>query len=163
MQKTIIGRSQDSKGLGAAAKKFAELNWLDLETQAAVEVTSEDEDSPIESALRTGGAGWRAAEPGPQIIRLIFNRPQRISNVRLRFTENETERTQEFVLRWGPDGKGPLREIVRQQWNFSPQGSNEEVEDYRVTLEGAAVLELQVNPDISGRRALASLDELRVA
>jgi hypothetical protein len=163
MEKTIIGRSQDSKGLGAAAKKFAELNWLDLENQAAVEVTSEDADSPIESALRPGGTGWRAAEPGPQLIRLIFSQPQRISNVRLKFTEAGTERTQEFVLRWGPDRKSPLREIVRQQWNFSPQGSSEEVEDYRVTLEGAAVLELQVNPDISGGKAVASLDELRVA
>ena len=41
--------------------------------------------------------------------------------------------------------------------------SAEELEDYRVNLDGAAILELRVNPDVSGRTAFASLDQLRIA
>ena len=40
----------------------------------------------------------------------------------------ETARTQEFVLRWSPDGGNSVKEIVRQQWNFNPPDSIREVE-----------------------------------
>jgi hypothetical protein len=37
-----------------------------------VEITSENETYPIECALQLGERrGWRAAKPGPQIIRLL--------------------------------------------------------------------------------------------
>jgi hypothetical protein len=53
--------------------------WLDLEKLARVEVTSEDKDYPIESALLPSETpGWRAAQPGEQTIRLWFDNPQRI-------------------------------------------------------------------------------------
>ncbi|HEV2382298.1 MAG TPA: hypothetical protein VG206_21230 [Terriglobia bacterium] len=155
MQKQVIGRD---------TKTVSEPAWLDLESEAAVEITSEDPARPIESALRLdGGTGWQAGEPGPQTIRIVFNQPQRISHVRLRFTEMKAERTQEFVLRWGKDRSGPLHDIARQQWNFSPQGSTVELEDYRVNLDGALILELKLNPDVTGAKAFASLDEFRVA
>jgi hypothetical protein len=35
------------------------------------------------------------------------------------FEENETQRTQEFALRWSPDGGNSLKEIVRQQWGLA--------------------------------------------
>src|SRR5437867_4013453 len=95
--------------------------WLDLDRAASVEVTSEEKDYNIESALVSGGTqGWRAASPGTQTIRLLFDQPQRLRRISLVFEESETERTQEFVLRWSPDGGHSFREIVRQQWNFSP-------------------------------------------
>ena len=43
----------------------SEQKWLDLEQVAKVEVTSEDPNFPIESALVSGkGPGWRAAQKG---------------------------------------------------------------------------------------------------
>ena len=54
-------------------------DWLNVEGLAEVEVTSEDAAHPIESALLPGRAsGWRAAGPGKQTIRLLFNHPQRL-------------------------------------------------------------------------------------
>src|SRR6266702_2642594 len=124
--------------------------WLDLDTAAVVEVTSEDKDYPVESALLSGETqGWRAASPGTQTIRLLFDQPQRLSRISLVFEETETERTQEFVLRWSPDGGRSFREIVRQQWNFSPLSTIREVEDYRVDLSDVTALELVIVPDIS--------------
>src|SRR5262245_55879451 len=112
---------------------------LDLSTVALVEVTSEEKDYPIDSALvpRQLKRGWRAAEPGTHTIRLIFDRPQKIRGISLAFEEKETCRTQEFVLRWSPDQEGMLRDIVRQQWNFSPPHTTTEVEEYRVELSDA--------------------------
>ena len=95
--------------------------------------------------------GWRAADYGPQTIRLIFDRPQRLNCISLAFEETETERTQEFVLRWSGDGGRSFREIVRQQWNFSPPNSIREVEEYRVELSGVTVLELVIVPGGSRR------------
>ena len=139
-------------------------DWLDLERLAQVEITSEDAAHPIESALLPDrGSGWRAAGPGEQTIQLLFDHPQQLRRIWLQFVEPVTERTQEFVLRWSPDGGQSFREIVRQQWNFSPQGATCETEDHRVDLSGVTVLELSIIPDISKGDARASLSQLRLA
>jgi hypothetical protein len=138
-------------------------DWLNVEELAEVEITSEDTAHPIESALVPGGSsGWRAAGPGKQTIRLLFAQPQRLSRICLDFVETHVERTQEYVLRWSADGGKSFREIVRQQWNFSPQGTTSEKEDLQVELTGVTVLELNIIPDISGGNAIASLARLRL-
>ena len=140
------------------------LEWLNLEELAEVEITSEDPAHPIESALLPGRAsGWRAAGPGEQKIRLLFAYPQRLRRIWLNFVETRTERTQEYVLRWSPDDGQSFREIVRQQWNFSPQGATNETEDLHVELPAVTVLELSIIPDINGGDAFASLASLRLA
>jgi hypothetical protein len=138
--------------------------WLDLDREAVVEVTSENKDYPVESALVSGETrGWRAADSGTQTIRLIFDEPQRLKRIALVFEETEIERTQEFVLRWSPDGGRSFREIVRQQWNFSPPNSIREVEEYQVERSDVTVLELVIVPDISRGAARASLKSLRLS
>jgi len=138
--------------------------WLDIETLADVEISSEDTDHPIEAALLTGGvSGWRAAEPGQQTIRLIFEHPQNIQLIRLSFLESSIERTQEYVLRTSADDGKSYQEIVRQQWNFNPVGSTSEMEDYQVNLLAVTTLELNINPDINKKNAVASLELLRIA
>jgi hypothetical protein len=142
-------------------------NWLDLERLVTVEVTSEDAAYPIESALQLGelahDAGWRAAGPGRQLVRLVFDEPHRLRRIWLHVVEPHDERTQEFVLRCSSDAGRTFREVVRQQWHFSPTGATTEIEDYRVDLEEVAVLELEVTPDVSGGTAPASLRRLRLA
>jgi hypothetical protein len=139
-------------------------DWLDLESLAEVEVTSEDGAHPIEAALLPGhGSGWSAAAPGKQTIRLLFTRPLRLRRICLVYEEPVTTRTQEYVLRWSADGGESYREITRQQWNFSPQGAISEAEDHRVDLQAVTALELSIIPDISGGDAVASLARLRLA
>ena len=75
-----------------------EHSWLNLEEIAQVEVSSEQEEHPIESALVAGsGSCWQAAVAGEQTIRLLFDQPQSIRVIRLLFQEDHQERTQEFV------------------------------------------------------------------
>ena len=138
--------------------------WLDVESAAVVEVTSEDTAYPIESALLSGeNQGWRAEKSGTQTIRLIFDEPQNLKRIWLVFDETETRRTQEFLLRWAADTGHSFREIVRQQWNFSPPETVHEVEDYAVELSAVRVLELVIVPDKTGGEARASLQSLRLA
>lgn len=141
-----------------------EQSWLDLRRLAQVELTSEDAAYPIEAALMPrAGSGWRAAQAGEQTIRLLFDELQRAKRIQLVFHEDQQARTQEFVLRWSPDGGQSYREIVRQQYNFSPPGITREFEDYAVDLAGVTALELKIVPDISGGDARASLAQLRIA
>jgi len=138
--------------------------WLDLEALAEVEISSEDPDHPIESALlpdRDGG--WRANQPGTQTIRLLFPRPQAIRRIRLHFEETEATRMQEYVLRWSSDDGASFHEIVRQQWHFSPRGATVQIEDHQVDLPAVVALELVINPEPGNEAAFASLQDMRLA
>ena len=137
--------------------------WLDMDRIASVEVTSEQPGYPIESALRGESRGWRAANPGTQIVRMIFDQPQTLRRIWLVFEDSENPRTQEFVLRWSRGQESSFREIVRQPWNFSPGGSVRENEDYTVHLSEVGILELIIVPDKSGGDVRASLRSFRVA
>jgi hypothetical protein len=135
-----------------------------VERAAIVEITSEEKGYEIESVFVSGEAGgWRAAGPGLQTIRLVFDQPQRLRCISLVFEENEIARTQEFVLRWSSDGGSSFRDIVRQQWNFSPPETIREAEEYPIELANVTVLELIIVPSVSGGSARASLKSLRLA
>ena len=157
MRKQII--NQDRQNVSPVDQ-----SWLDLQRLAQVELTSEDAAYPIEAALiPNAGSGWRAAQAGERIIRLLFDESQKVRRIQLLFHENRQARTQEFVLRWSPDGGQSYREIVRQQYNFNPPGMTREFEDYAVDLAGVTALELRIVPDISGGDARASVAQLRIA
>jgi hypothetical protein len=147
-----------------ARDSVSEGTWLDLEDMTQVELTSEDPAHPVEGALLPrAGSGWRAAEPGTQSIRLLFHQPQRLRRIRLRFDEPAASRTQEFALRWSPDGGRSFREVVRQQYTFSPEGTTSELEDLNVDLATVTALELTIIPDQGRGEAYASLSEWRLA
>lgn len=139
-------------------------NWLDLNATASVEVTSEDENHPVEAALLADESdGWRAATPGSQTVRLVFDKAQTLRRIWLVFEETQIKRTQEFVVRWSENGTTPFRDIFRQQWNFSPPDTVRETEDHAVELSNVKALELVIVPEISGGDARASLRTLRLA
>ncbi|GAB3528755.1 hypothetical protein GCM10027443_07150 [Pontibacter brevis] len=157
MRKKLINKQDEQ--LTAAEK-----NGLDLESIARVELSSESEDHPIEAAFTADTeTGWRAAQPGKQTIRLVFDEPQSIRRIKLLFREQEQERAQEFLLRWQPAGDSSYREIVRQQYNFSPPQTTEEAEEYAVELNEVSTLELTINPDTNGNEAYALLTQLQLS
>ncbi|MGZ8144280.1 MAG: carbohydrate-binding protein [Methylosarcina sp.] len=139
-------------------------DWLNLENLVEIEMTSEEVAYPIESALSgREGPGWRAGKSGMQTLRLIFLESRPIRRIRLAFQEFDVERTQEYVLRWSKGVGQPFSEIVRQQWNFSPEGANTEIETHVVELRDVKVLELIITPDNKNPHAIASLKQLRIA
>jgi len=160
MEKEIIGQGMKP------GKSHEDVQWLDLESMARVQLTSEDPSFPIENALSTNPErnemGWRAAAAGPQTIALVFTVPTHLRRIFVHFIERETERGQEFVLRYS-SAKETDREIVRQQWTFSPTGSAQEIEDYSVDLDGVTKLELVIDPDRGRGQSVATLNALRLA
>src|SRR5258708_8767946 len=95
--------------------------WMDVDRISSVEVTSEESDYPIESALLLEGKrGWRAANSGTQTIRLIFDEPQKLRRMLLVFEDTKSSRTQEFVIPWSADIHCSFPEIQRPQSTFSP-------------------------------------------
>jgi hypothetical protein len=159
MRKSIVSPS------AVATTPISDL-WRDLERIARVEISSEDEQFPIEQALgKKTTTGWRAAGTGPQLIRLHFDEPLNIKRLQLHFVDNAVERSQEFAVFAGSGTE--LKEVVRQQWSFSPHGATEELEDYTVNLSGITTLELRIDPDRSHDPKLsqnyASLQSLKLA
>jgi hypothetical protein len=159
MRKSIVSPS------AAAITPISDL-WRDLERIARVEISSEDEQFPIEHALgKKATTGWRAAGTGPQLIRLHFDEPLNIKRLQLHFVDKTSERSQEFAVFAGTGAE--LKEVVRQQWSFSPHGSTEEIEDYTVNLSGITTLELKIDPDRSHdpnqSQSYASLQSLKLA
>jgi hypothetical protein len=137
--------------------------WLDLAQIASVEISSEDAQHPFENALEGGtGGGWRAADPGPQVIRLTFDQPQSIRRIRLEFREERNPRSQEFAV-FASSATYQRREVVRQQWGFSPGNSAVEVEDYSVDLPAVSVLELEIDPGRHDKQAIATLQSIAIA
>ena len=154
MEKTII--------FTEAVQAQEESGWHHTLDLSAVELTSEEPSSPIENAL-IGNGGWVAREPGQQTIRLIFNAPQKLRRIRVLFREETRARAQEFVLSWLPETAGAAREIVRQQYYFSPPGTTQEDEQYAVELDEVKVLQLTITPDRNDPAVIASLERLQLA
>jgi hypothetical protein len=93
------------------------------------------------------------------MIRITFDSPQIISRIALWFEENNIARTQEFAL-LGRYSNGPnWREIVRQQFNFSPPNTTNQREEFNVSLNDVISIELRIVPAINGK-GRASLREL---
>lgn len=155
MRKEILG--PQSKASAHPAHR-----WLDLESKARVRLTSEDPEAPIESALRQeSGSGWRAGLPGLQTVWIDFDEPTELAEVYLRFEVPE-RRTQEFLLEVTSDQGKNYRQIVRQQFNFSPDGGSLEEETYALNRAPVTGLRLTIIPDISNPSAHASLRALWV-
>lgn len=150
------------KHIRAATASVATSQWRNLQDDVEVELTSEDPQMPVEDALLTErSGGWRAADPGRQTISLTWPAPIPISRMRLVFEEHSGERTQEFVIR--ASTSNGQREIVRQQFTFSPPGTAVECEEYAVQLDEVSQLELVIIPAIDNGNAVATLREWRIA
>ena len=47
-------------------------------------------------------------------------------------------------MQWSGGAGVCLKEVVQQQWNFSPNGSEVESENYQVDLKAVSILELVI-------------------
>lgn len=166
MRKSLI----DSEAV-AKCPPVPQDSWLDLDALATVHITSEDSLFPIEDALvdkpdAKPWSGWRAARNGPQTVLIKFDNPTSLRRIHLHIIEAASPRSQEFAI-FASSGAGDHREVVRQQFNFNPNGASEEIEDFSVDLHDVTALELRIDPDRSHdptqSQHQASLKSLRLA
>ncbi len=137
---------------------------IDIAAVATVLVTSEDPGHPIDLAFDgrrgPGGTRWIAGEPGEQAVILAFDAPQAIRRVILEVEEPEAARTQVLQLAVSTDGGQTYRELLQQEYNFSPSGSTFEREDWTVHAEGATHMRLVIRPDKGGKLGRATITSL---
>jgi len=131
---------------------------------ATVLVTSETLDHPIEHVFDNqrgpGGSRWEAEKPGEQTLILAFDAPQKFRKVTLEIEEQAVSRTQELALAVSDDGGQTYRELVRQEYNFSPPSTTFEREEWKVSAEMVTHLRLWIKPDKGGRDCRATLTSL---
>ncbi len=139
---------------------------IDIAIVATVLVTSEAPDHPIDRAFDPhrgpGGTRWIAGESGEQTVTLAFDAPQRVNQILLEVEEPEVARTQELHLSLSCDGGRKYRQLMRQEYNFSPPGTTFEREDWAVTAESVTHLRLVIKPDKGGKPCRATLTSLVV-
>jgi hypothetical protein len=131
---------------------------------ATVQVTSEQADHPIDHAFDQhrgpGGSRWIADTPGEQTVILVFDRPQTIRQVGIEVEELELNRTQELAVAVSSDGGGTYRELVRQEFNFSPPATTFERERWTVRADAVTHLRVDLKPDKGGYVGRATLTSL---
>jgi hypothetical protein len=91
---------------------------------------------------------------------LAFDTPQAIHRVVLEAEETGAARTQELQLALSTDGGRSYREVLRQEYNFSPPGTTFEREDWAVPAGGVTHLRLVIRPDKGGEFGRASITSL---
>jgi hypothetical protein len=134
---------------------------IDIAAVATVLVTSEAPDHPIDLAFDDhrgpGGTRWISGEPGEQMVTLAFDAPQTINQIHLEVEEPEVARTQELQLALSCDGGRTYRELLRQEFNFSPPRTTFEQETWTVVAERVTHLRLVIKPDKGGKPCRATL------
>jgi len=146
---------------GDPASLEGEISVADV---ATVHVTSEQSDHPIDNAFDgrrgPGGSRWIAEGPGEQTVMLLFDRPQAIQRVGVEIEEPAVSRTQELSISLSSDGGRTFRELVRQEFTFSPPGTSFEREVWSASAEAVTHLRLDIRPDKGGRIGRATLTSL---
>lgn len=151
---------------GQPAGSGSDPGELDLPAIATALVTSEAPDHPVQNAF-DGSSGpmasrWIAATPGEQTLILQFDSPQLIRRVDLEVREDDATRTQELALSVSADGGHTYRELLRQEYNFSPPSTVCERESWSTTAPGTTHLRLWIKPDKGGRACRATVTALRI-
>ena len=157
-------RKQVIKAISLAPMRTSDA--IDIAAVATVLVTSEEPDHPIDHAFDDrrgpGGSRWIAGEPGEQTVILAFDSPQAIRRVALEVEEPEVARTQELQLAVSTDGGRTYRELLRQEFNFSPTGTTFERENWAVNSDAVTHLRLHIKPDKGGNPSRATITSLVV-
>jgi len=140
---------------------------IQIANVATVQVTSEEAEHPIDHAFDQsrgpGATRWVADAPGEQSVTLLFDRPQTIRLIGIEVEELALSRTQELALSISADGGRTYRELVRQEFNFSPPGTSFERELWSVSADAVTHLRLDIKPDKGGRVGRATLTSFAVA
>jgi hypothetical protein len=94
-------------------------------------------------------------------LQFEFDEPQSIRRLIFEAEERDRARTQEVRIEVSTDDGRTYRQVLVQEYSFSPQGATFQREDLRFELDGVTHLRLTVIPNKNGSGA-ASLTSLRV-
>ena len=128
---------------------------IDIAGGATIAYSSEDPAHPVEHMLDgqsgPGATRWMSARPDTtEHIVIEFDRPQTISRLVYEVEETRRERTQEVRVEASEDGGRSYRQILVQEYNFSPGGATYQREEQRFNLLQVTHLRFAIVPNKSG-------------
>jgi hypothetical protein len=91
---------------------------------------------------------------------LAFDAPQTIHKVRVEIDEPDVNRTQEMDVSVSTDGGQTHRQLLRQEYTFSPPGTSREYEEWTFNAGGVTHLQLRIKPDKGDKACRATLTTL---
>ena len=139
---------------------------IDIASCATIAYSSENPAHPVEHLVDgrsgPGATRWLGAHPDvtEQIV-VEFDQPQTISRLVYEVEEARCERTQEVRLEVSEDGGRTYRQILVQEYAFSPAGATYQREEQRFNLHQVGQLRLTIIPNKNGS-GTATLTSLRV-
>jgi hypothetical protein len=139
---------------------------LDIGRLALFAYSCEDPEHPLEHLIDgrcgRGGTRWASARSNvTERIVLQFDHPQRISRLVYEVEESSQERTQEVRVEVSSDHGRSYRQVLVQDYTFSPHGATFQHEDLRLDLSGLTDLSLTIVPN-KGGSGVATLTSLRL-
>jgi hypothetical protein len=139
---------------------------VDIASLATFAYSSEHPDHPLEHLIDgrggPGGTCWASARSNTtERIVLEFEPAQRISRLVYEVEECCEERTQEVRVEVSADHGRTYRQVLAQDYTFSPQGATFQHEDLRLELSAITHLSLTIVPN-KGGSGVASLTSLQV-
>ena len=160
LRKHIVSNPPQAAAIGT------EPAGLHIPALATVLVTSESGDHPVDHLFDgrngPGGTRWVASADGEQTLVLAFDTPQTIREVGLEVEEPSASRTQVLTLSLSQDGGRTYREVVRQEFNFSPPGTTFEREVWNVPAGRVTHLRIAIKPEKGGAPHRATLTSLTI-
>jgi hypothetical protein len=128
---------------------------IDIAGGATIAYSSEDPAHPVEDLFDgrsgPGATRWMSARPDTleQIV-VEFDHPQTISRLVYEVEEAIRERTQEIRVEVSEDGGRTYRQILVQEYTFSPRGATYQREEQRFNLRQVTHLRLTIVPNKNG-------------
>jgi hypothetical protein len=149
-----------------AAASGRAANEIDIAACATISYSSEDPAHTVEHLLDghsgPGAIRWMSARPDTiEYIVIEFDQPQRISRLLYEVEEAMRERTQEVRVEVSADGGRTYRQILVQEYNFSPRGATHQREEQRFDLHRVTHLRLTIVPN-KNNSGTATLTALRL-
>ena len=137
---------------------------IDVMAVATISFSSESSEHPIEHMFDghsgRGATRWVGVQVGKtEQVELAFDVPQSISRITFDAEELQHERRQEVRIEVSKDGGRKYRQILMQQYNFSPGGATYQHEEMQVDLSSITNLRLLVGGP--NRQSLTALKLFR--
>ena len=149
-----------------AATSARAANEIDIAGCATIAYSSENPAHPVEHMLdgRSGPGATRWISARPDTVERIvveFDQPQPISRLVYEVEEAMRERTQEVRVEVSEDGGQTYRQILVQEYTFSPAGATYQREEQHFNLRQVSRLRLTIVPNKNGS-GTATLTTLRL-